>query len=77
MTTVAGRYTFEVTQPPGQHPPIAGGQCTNLDDAMREAGHYYRMYAQDGRARVEVYEDMGGGNLILRLMATSGGPDAG
>jgi hypothetical protein len=42
MTTVAGRYTFEVTQPPGQQPPVAGGQCTNFDDAMREAGHYHR-----------------------------------
>ena len=72
MTTVAGRFTFEVTQPPGQQPPIAGGQCTNLDDAMREAGRYHRMYVQDGRARVEVYEDRGGGRRILHLMSTAG-----
>jgi hypothetical protein len=44
-----------------------------LDDAMREAGHYHRMYAQDGRARVEVYEDRGGGHRILHLMATAAG----
>jgi hypothetical protein len=77
MPTVAGRYTFEVTQPPGQQPPVAGGQCTTLADAMREAGHYHRTYAQDGRARVEVYEDRGGGNRILHLMSTAGGRDAG
>jgi hypothetical protein len=39
---------------------------------MREAGHYHRIYAQDGRARVEVYEDRGGGNRILHLMSTAG-----
>jgi hypothetical protein len=72
MTTVGGRFTFEVTQPPGQQPPVAGGQCTNLDDAMREAGHYHRMYVQDGRARVEVYERGVNGRRILHLMATAG-----
>ena len=77
MTTVAGRYTFVVTQPPGHKPPVAWGQCVNFEDAMREAGHYHRVYAQDGRARVEVYEDRGGGRRILHLMATAGGRDAG
>ena len=72
MTTVAGRYTFLVTQPPGHKPPVAWGQCINLDDALREAGHYHRVYAVDGRARVEVYEDRGGGRRILHLMATAG-----
>jgi hypothetical protein len=72
MTTVAGRFTFQVTQPPGHKPPVAEGQCTNFDDAMREAGHYHRIYAQDGRTRVEVYEDRGGGRRILHLMATAG-----
>jgi hypothetical protein len=72
MMTAAGRYTFEVTQPPGKQPPVASGQCTNFDDAMREAGHYHRMYARDGRARVEVYENGAGGNRILYLMSTAG-----
>lgn len=72
MATSKGRFIFEVTQPPGKRPPIAGGQCVNLDDAMREAGHYHRVYAQDGRARVEVYEDRCGGHRILHLMATAG-----
>lgn len=72
MGTSKGRFIFEVTQPPGKRPPIAGGQCVNLDDAMREAGHYHRVYAQDGRARVEVYEDRGGGHRVLHLMATAG-----
>jgi hypothetical protein len=72
MTTVAGRFTFEVTQPPGKQPPIAGGQCTRLEDAVREAGHYHRIYAQDGWTRVEVYENGVGGHRILHLMATAG-----
>lgn len=72
MTTVAGRFTFEVTQPPGRQPPIAGGQCTTLEAAIREAGHYHRIYAQDGMARVEVYENGAGGHRVLHLMATAG-----
>jgi hypothetical protein len=38
MTTVAGRYIFAVTQPPGKQPPVASGQCTNFDDAIRAIG---------------------------------------
>jgi hypothetical protein len=72
MTTVKGTFIFEVTQPPGQLPPVASGQCVNRDDAMREAGHYHRVYAQDGRTRVEVYKDNGGGRRTLLLMATAG-----
>ena len=72
MATSKGRFIFEVTQPPGKRPPIAGGQCVNLDDAMREAMHFYRVYAQDGGGRVEVYEDKGGGHQILHLMFTAG-----
>jgi hypothetical protein len=71
MTPIAA-FTFEVTQPPGNRPPVAAGWCTNIADAMREAGHYHRMYAQDGRARVEVYQEIGCGKRVLHLMATAG-----
>jgi hypothetical protein len=69
---MTSRFTFQVTQPPGQQPPVAEGEGTNGHDLMREVGHYHRMYAQDGRARVEVWHYEEGYEPRLLLMATSG-----
>ena len=39
------RWKFEVTEN-GQW--VAGGQCSDREAALREAGHYTMMYGQDG-----------------------------
>lgn len=60
-------FSFAITQPPGET-QVAGGQADNLDDALREGGHYHRVYTQDGRARLTVTDAHG----EILLMATAG-----
>jgi len=39
------RWKFEVTE---NGKWVAGGECPDQQDALREAGHYTMMYGQDG-----------------------------
>lgn len=61
-------FHFAITQPPGHEPPVAEGEGNRLDDLTREAGHYHRVYMQDGLARLTITDALG----EVVLMATGG-----
>jgi hypothetical protein len=61
-------FRFAVTQPPGQEPPVVEGEVDSLDVAIREGGHYHRVYMQDGPCRLTVTDFTG----EVMLMAYGG-----
>ena len=60
-------FRFAITQPPG-YTTVVEGEVSDLDTAIREGGHYHRVYMQDGLARLTVTDALGN----VMLMASGG-----